>query len=173
MSLQGAMPLITESGAADRVRRSVDELDNTIRDIRSAIYTLQSREDPDLAGVQGRIVEIIEEMTGALGFAPSLRIEGQLDTQVPAEMTEDMLAALREALSNVARHASATLAEVTCQADSDLVVIVRDDGTGLRTSDRWSGLANLTQRAGELGGRLTVTPAPGVGTRLEWRVPLP
>lgn len=174
MSLQGAMPLVAEPGAADRVRRSIDELDNTIRDIRSTIYSLQSRESAaELPGVQGRIVEVIEEMTAALGFAPALRIEGQLDTQVPAEMAEDMLAALREALSNVARHAGATLAEVTCQAGSDLVVIVRDDGTGLRRSDRWSGLANLTRRADELGGRLTVAPAPGAGTRLEWRVPLP
>jgi signal transduction histidine kinase len=173
MSLQGAMPLVTEPGAADRVRRSIDELDNTIRDIRSAIYTLQSRDETELPGVQGRIVEVIEEMTAALGFAPALRIEGQLEAQVPPEMADDMLAALREALSNVARHAGASLAEVTCQAGSDLVVIVRDDGSGLGGAARWSGLANLTRRAAELGGQLAVTPAPGAGTRLEWRVPLP
>ncbi|HEU5418500.1 MAG TPA: GAF domain-containing protein [Streptosporangiaceae bacterium] len=172
MSLQGAMPLIPEPRAADRVRRSVDELDNTIRDIRAAIYTLQSRDDAELPGLQGRIVEVIEEMTAALGFAPALRIEGQLESQVPPEMAGDMLAALREALSNVARHADASMAEVTCQAGTDLVVIVRDNGAGLHAAGRWSGLANLNRRAAELGGRLTVSPAPGTGTRVEWRVPL-
>jgi signal transduction histidine kinase len=173
MSLQGITPLVAEPGAADRVRRAIDELDNTIRDIRSAIYTLQSREEPEQPGVQARIVEVAEEMTAALGFPPWLRIDGQLDAQVPAEMGEDMLAALREALSNVARHASAGMAEVTVQAGADLVVVVRDDGTGMTGAARWSGLVNLARRAAELGGSLSVAPAPGGGTRLEWRVPLP
>jgi signal transduction histidine kinase len=173
MSLQGAMPLVPDPGPADRVRRAIDELDDTIRDIRSAIYTLQSREEPELPGVQARIVAVVEEMTAALGFAPSLRIDGQLDAQVPAEMAEDMLAALREALSNVARHAGASVADVTVQAGPDLVVVIHDDGAGLTGAGQWSGLANLTSRAAELGGSLLVAPAAGAGTRVEWRVPLP
>jgi signal transduction histidine kinase len=183
MSLQGATPLVSDPGAADRIRRAVDELDDTIRDIRSAIYTLQSRDEPEQPGVRARIVAVAEEMTAALGFAPSLRMDGRLDARVPPEIAEDMLVALREALSNAARHAHASLVEVTFEVDCDLGVIVRDNGAGMRPAADWSGLANLTERAAELGGSLSVTSATSAdgggtsadegGTRLEWRIPLP
>jgi signal transduction histidine kinase len=176
MSLQGATPLVSDPGAADRIRRAVDELDDTIRDIRSAIYTLQSRDEPEQPGVRARIVAVAEEMTAALGFAPSLRMDGRLDARVPPEIAEDMLVALREALSNAARHAHASLVEVIFEVDCDLGVIVRDNGAGMRPAADWSGLANLTERAAELGGSLSVTSvtsADGGGTRLEWRIPLP
>jgi signal transduction histidine kinase len=172
MSLQGATPLASDPEVADRIRRAVDELDDTIRDIRSAIYTLQSRDEAEQPGLRARIVAVAEEMTAALGFAPSLRIDGALDSRVPAEIAEDMLVAVREALSNVARHARASLVEVTFDVGCDLLVVVQDDGGGIRTASRWSGLANLTDRAEELGGSLSVAPAAGGGTRLEWRVPL-
>jgi signal transduction histidine kinase len=173
MSLQGATPLVSEPGAADRIRRAVDELDDTIRDIRSAIYTLQSRDEAEQPGMRARIVAVTEEMTPALGFAPSLRVDGLVDSRVPAQIAEDMLVALREALSNAARHAHASLVEVTFEADLDLSVVVRDNGAGIGPAVTWSGLANLTDRAAELGGSLSVTPADGGGTRLEWRIPLP
>jgi signal transduction histidine kinase len=173
MSLQGATPLVSEPGAADRIRRAVDELDDTIRDIRSAIYTLQSRDEAEQPGVRARIVAVTEEMTAALGFAPSLRVDGLVDSRVPAGVAEDMLVALREALSNAARHARASLVEVIFEADRDLSVVVRDNGTGIRPAAIWSGLANLTERAAELGGSLSVSPADGGGTRLDWRIPLP
>jgi signal transduction histidine kinase len=183
MSLQGVMPLMSDPGAADRVRRAVDELDDTIRAIRSAIYTLQTRDGPELPGVRARIVTVAEEVTAALGFAPSLRIDGLLDSQVPGEIAEDMLAALREALSNAAKHSGASLVDVTFEVGRDLVVVVLDNGAGISgagsdsagigSAGRWSGLANLTERAAELGGSLSVTTADGGGTRLEWRVPLP
>jgi signal transduction histidine kinase len=173
MSLQGATPLVSDPGAADRIRRAVDELDDTIRDIRSAIYTLQSRDEPEQPGVRARIVAVTEEMTAALGFAPSLRVDGLVDSRVPAEIAEDMLVALREALSNAARHAHASQVDVTFEAHLDLSVVVRDNGAGIRPEAVWSGLSNLTKRASELGGSLSVTPADGGGTRLEWRIPLP
>jgi signal transduction histidine kinase len=172
MSLQGATPLVSDPKVADRIRRAVDELDDTIRDIRSAIYTLQSRDEAEQPGLRARIVAVAEEMTAALGFAPSLRIDGRLDARVPAAIAEDMLVAVREALSNVARHAHASLVEVSFDVGCDLVVVVRDDGAGIRTANHWSGLANLTERAKELGGSLSIAPTAQGGTRLEWRVPL-
>ena len=85
----------------------MDELDETIRDIRAAIFRLQDRaEAGQPPGVQARIAAIAEEMTRALGFAPWLRMDGRLDARVPAGVAEEMLAVLREALSNVARHAA-------------------------------------------------------------------
>ena len=173
MSLQGATALIAEPEAEHRVHQAVDALDDTIKDIRSAIFTLQSRGPAELTSVRSRIAAIAEEMTGLLGFAPSLRMDGRLDSHVPGEIAEHMLVALREALSNVARHAGATRVHVDIGAGADLVLQVRDDGTGIKATTRRSGLANLSERAGQLGGTLRTSRAGGGGTELEWRVPLP
>jgi signal transduction histidine kinase len=172
MSLQGALPLMMAPAAVDRVRRAVEDLDETIRDIRAAIFTLQSREEPDSPGVRARIVAVADSMAGSLGFAPALRLDGALDLRVPAGMAGDLLVTLREALSNVARHARATMVEVTVEAGTDLVAVVADNGVGLSGMGRWSGLSDLTLRAAALGGTLRLRPADGGGARLEWRVPL-
>jgi signal transduction histidine kinase len=173
MSLQGAASLIPGAEAAERVQRAVDDLDDTIRDIRSAIFRLQDRGDPDLPGVQARSVAVAEEMSAGLGFAPWLRMDGRLDSRVPGDVAEELLAALREALSNVARHAAASQVDVTVEAGSLLVLAVRDNGVGIGEPGPRSGLANLAQRAGQLGGTLRLTAAPGGGTELTWSVPLP
>ncbi len=175
MSLEGALPLVHDAGAADRVGRAVDELDGTIQDIRAAIYTLQSR-DQDGAGqpdLQARITAVAEDMTPALGFAPWLRIDGPVDARVPPDIAEDVLAVIREGLSNAARHARASHVDVVVMTSADLSVVVQDDGIGIPPGQRWSGLANLTDRAAELGGSLGVSPGETGGTRLVWRVPLP
>jgi signal transduction histidine kinase len=173
MSLQGSLPLITRPDVEDRVSSAVDALDETIREIRSAIFSLQSDGDVKRHGLRARILEVVEEMTVPLGFAPSLRLVGPLDEDVPGGAGEQMLIALREALSNAARHAAASSVDVTVDCGSDLVLRVRDNGRGLGGSIRRSGLANLAQRASVLGGRLRVGPAEGGGTDLEWRVALP
>ena len=173
MSLQGATALITDPELEHRVHQAVDALDETIKDIRSAIFTLQSRGPAELPGVRSRIAAIVAEMTDLLGFAPSLRMDGRLDSHVPGKIAEHMLVALREALSNVARHAGATRVYVDIEAGAELVLLVRDDGTGIKPTARRSGLANLSERAGQLGGTLQTGSAAGGGTELEWRVPLP
>jgi len=172
MSLQGLTGLIAEQETRNRVHQAVDALDETIKDIRSAIFTLQSR-GTQLPGVRSRIAAIVEEMTEPLGFAPSLRMGGHLDARVPGEMVNHMAVALREALSNAARHAGANRVDVEVRAGSDLVLVVRDNGAGMKPTRRRSGLANLAERAAELGGELRTGPADGGGTELEWRVPLP
>jgi len=172
MSLQGAVPLIVRPEVADRVSSAVDALDETIREIRSAIFSLQSHSDMKQNGLRAKILEVVEEMTAPLGFAPSLRLVGPLDEDVPGEIGEQLLGALREALSNAARHAGASSVDVTVACGSDLVLRVRDNGRGLGKSTRRSGLAKLAERARGLGGRLRVGRAKGGGTDLEWRVAL-
>ena len=172
MSLQGAMPLISRPEAADRVSRAVDALDDTIGDIRSAIFALQARHDVKHASLRERILEVTDEMTGLLGFAPSLSLTGDLGEHVPEEIAAHMLGALRESLSNAARHAGASRVEVIVDGEADLVLVVRDDGVGLRDITRRSGLANLADRAEQLGGTLKVGSADGGGTELLWQVPL-
>ena len=177
MSLEGTMPMITRPEVASRITNAVDAMDETIKDIRATIFALQARDnatDPDL---RGDIVALVEEMAGMLGFAPSLRLGAGLGAQVDSEVGEQVLATLREALSNAARHASASQVDVTVDVDPDgmLAVQVTDDGIGIPAEGRRSGLRNLATRAEKLGGALRLTPAdPGAarpGTRLEWRVP--
>jgi len=172
MSLQGALPLITRPDAADRISSAVDALDETIGEIRSAIFSLQSHGDVKRHGLRAKILEVVEEMTAPLGFAPSLRLVGPLDEDVPGEVGDQLLTALREALSNAARHAGASSVDVTVDCTADLVLTVRDNGKGLGSSTRRSGLANLAERASALGGSLRAGPAEGGGTDLEWQVAL-
>jgi len=153
-------------------------MDETIKDIRATIFALQARDSAGGPDLRGDMVALVEEMTGMLGFAPSLRLGAGLGAQVGSEVAEQVLATLREAMSNAARHASASQVDVTVDVDPDgmLAVQVTDDGTGIPAEGRRSGLRNLARRAEKLGGELRLTPAgPGAdrpGTRLEWRVPL-
>ena len=112
----------------------------------------------------------------SLGFDPVVRFDGPIDTGVDDDVGEHVLAVLREALSNVARHAEATSVEVRVTArDGLLTVTVEDDGRGLTEHGPGGrGLANMQVRADELGGTLRVGPAPdGAGTCLTWAVPIP
>jgi signal transduction histidine kinase len=170
MSLQGTVPLITRPEVGDRVSSAVDALDETIREIRSTIFSLQSHSDAKRHGLRAKILDVVEEMTVPLGFAPSLRLVGPLDEEVTLDAGEHLLGALREALSNAARHAAASKVEVSVECGSDLVLRVRDNGKGLAGSTRRSGLANLAERASGLGGVLRIGPGANGGTELEWRV---
>ena len=178
MSLQGTMPMISRPEVAARVSRAVDDMDQTIKEIRGAIFALQARNTGSPSDPRADIVHLVEEMTAMLGFTPSLRLGAGLRTLNSEELTEQVLAVLREALSNMARHAEAGRADVTVDVGQDgvLSVLVADDGTGTPLESRRSGLRNLADRAAELGGELRLSPvqpgAPRPGTRLEWRVPV-
>lgn len=172
MKLQGAIPLIRPQAAQDRVSSVVDDLDTAIDDIRHAIFTLHSRNTEEAPSLRAQVAAVIEEMTGPVGVSASVRIDGGLDDLVPADVAEDMLRALREALSNAARHGQATAVEVAIELDGELSLLVRDNGIGMSDTSRRSGLANLAYRAEQHGGALTVGPVDSGGTELQWRVPL-
>jgi signal transduction histidine kinase len=172
MSLQGTMPLIAVPEAADRVNRAVDSLDETIGEIRSSIFALQVRHEGKLPGLRTRILSVADEMSGLLGFPPNLRLDGRLDDVVQDEVGEHLLSALREALSNAARHSGASNVDVMVRAGAELSLTVRDNGSGIKGVTRRSGLSNLEQRATKLGGSIRIAPAAGGGTELDWRVPL-
>jgi signal transduction histidine kinase len=172
MSLESLSARMGESDNRQRVSSAVDDLDETIKEIRNAIFTLHSRPAADQAGLRARILEVADQAVGVLGFAPALRMSGRLDERVPADTAEHLLGALREALSNAGRHANASKVEVTVEAGQELILLVRDNGTGMKQPGHRSGLANLAERAGLLGGTMRTRPADGGGTELEWRVPL-
>lgn len=172
MSLQGTLSMIVTPDATDRVSRAVDALDETIREIRSAIFALQARPEITVPGLRARVLAIADEMTAMLGFPPTLQLDGRLDELVPDDVAGHLLGALREALSNVARHSGASRVDVSLRAGDDVSLVVTDDGSGLKAVSRRSGLGNLEDRAIQLGGVMQVESAPGAGTTLSWRVPL-
>ena len=175
MSLEGTVPMINRPEAATRVKRAVDAMDETIKDIRLTIFALQSRGQEDEPNLREAIVSVVEEMAPSTGFTPSLRLGSKLNGKVRPEIADDMLTALREALSNAARHSQASRVDVSVDVDADgfLVVRVSDNGVGIPPEGRRSGLRNLRLRAEKLGGELRLGPADadGTGTELVWRVP--
>jgi len=102
-----------------------------------------------------------------------VQLDDRLDQEVPGEIGEHLLHALREALSNAARHGRASHVDVTVLVDGKLSLRVLDNGTGIKDTTRRSGLANLARRAEPYGGTLTVGGGSAGGTELRWEVPLP
>ncbi|MET8614780.1 MULTISPECIES: sensor histidine kinase [Streptomyces] len=174
MTLQSAGRFIEHPEASERVLRAVDDLDETIKIIRSTIFGLRAREGAAAGGLRARVVRVAGEASPVLGFAPSVRMEGLLDTDVPGEVADHVVAVLSEALTNIARHAHADRAEVLLVADGrEVRLTVRDNGVGIPDGGRRSGLRNMAERAQRLGGRLEVGEGEPGGATLEWRVPLP
>jgi signal transduction histidine kinase len=173
MQLESSMRYMTGPEASDRVQGAVSDLDKTIKEIRSTIYSLQRSDRSPSNSLRARIVELIEELTPALGFTPTLRLEGLVDTRVSRDVAENLLPALREALSNTARHAKASRADVSVVVDEDWTTLtVSDNGLGLAADGRRSGLANLEARAVSLGGTFLAHSAPEGGAEVVWRVPV-
>lgn len=171
LQLQGVRSKSVVPEVRARLDQAVEDLDTTIRDIRTTIFELQHRTK---ASLRNAVHELAGEYAEVLGFAPTVRTKGPVDTLVPAEIGEQLLAVLREGISNAARHADASQVVVEIAADADYVRLsVIDDGVGLSGDRSESGLRNARRRAYELGGTLRLGGAEPHGTTLEWQVPLP
>ena len=174
ITLMSALKIIKRPEASVRVQHAVDELDDTIRQIRSSIFALQAPTGE--GGLRTRIHAIIDAAVENLGFAPSVRLDGLLDVAVHDDIAEHVLAVLQEALSNVARHARARRVNVSVDVADDLVLRVEDDGIGIAAEGsgiagvQRGGLRNMHERARGLGGQFEITSS-GDGTVLTWRVP--
>jgi signal transduction histidine kinase len=174
MALEGALRSIQPKPAADRVRRAVDDLDATIKEIRTTIFALQSPAPEAGEGLRAAVLQAVRAAAPALGFDPHVEFVGPVDTLVPAPIGEQLLAVLREALSNTSRHAEASRVDLVVRAEpTSLELVVRDDGRGLPAGGRRSGLRNLAGRARDLGGQFEAETGDTGGTVVTWRVPLP
>jgi len=97
---------------------------------------------------------------------------GPIDTATTAELLDDLVAVLREALTNIAKHAGAHTVAIDLSATADQITLdIADDGVGLTDTSRRSGLANMRTRAEHRGGSLTITTPSGGGTQLAWTSP--
>lgn len=168
LSLQAASHLATHPTVRARVDDAVDELDRAIKDIRRAIFELHEVNAPT---AQQAILDLVADLTTPLGFHPDVSVEGSVD-RLPTDVMTDVLAVVREALSNIARHAGADRASVHVECAQELLVRVRDNGGGIADVARRSGLDNLARRAQVHGGSLEVRPRAPAGTELAWRIPL-
>jgi signal transduction histidine kinase len=170
LSLQGAARTVSDAEVAGRLERAVDDLDDTIKDIRRTIFALGSLETS--ADVQTEITRIVDRAGATMKLRPTLRFEGAVRTMVGDDLAPDLLAVLGEALSNASRHAEASHVDVLVSArDGDVVAQVTDDGQGFPQEVAESGLRNMRERAVRRGGTFSISSAPGEGTRVTWRVP--
>lgn len=172
LRLQGAAKLAQRPEVAERILLAVDDLDLTVKHIRTAIFGLEASRRPG-GGLRQRVLALAAEAAGALGYDPRVLFDGPVDT-VPEELAAEVLAVAREALTNVARHAAASRVDVELTVDADLVLKVVDDGRGISGELRGGGrgLGNMKARADRLGGVMQVAPGPRSGTLVEWRVPI-
>jgi PAS domain S-box-containing protein len=168
LSLHAATAL-ANARLAPRLRQVCDELDDVITEIRTTIFGLEHRHTGD--GFRGAVLDLATGAAPTLGHEPVVRFDGAVD-DVPRHIAEHAVAVLREAFANVARHAHATATTVEVSAGDHLAVTVADNGVGLATTTRISGLRNLRSRATALGGHLDLRTRPHGGTRLTWTVPL-
>ena len=169
LGLQAVMP---ESGPAeDTIGRIVDELDDVIKQVRSTIFQLR----PNKGGLRSAILDVVGEARSSLGFEPHVAFDGPIDNLSTQDLLNDVTAVVREGLTNVAKHAEATRTEVAVEVrGGELHVLISDNGRGMGTVTRASGLGNMRTRAEARSGALVVrAPSEGAGTSLEWRVPLP
>jgi signal transduction histidine kinase len=173
LSLQAAAGVAADADLRTRLTTAVSDLDETIRQVRTSIFAL----DPPPAaqgGLRMQVLDLCSEATRSLDFDPEVRFAGPVDLAT-GRVGVEALASLREALSNVARHAHASRAEVTITASAEhLQVLVLDDGIGRPQSATGvgRGLSNMAERAEMLGGSFSISARPQGGTCVEWRVPL-
>ena len=167
MRLQGHAAR-TDPATAERVNGYADTVDEIIKKIRTSIFGLhQPRAAP--AGLPARVMEIIEEHTAQLGFTPGIRFAGPLDPSPDEALAHDILAVTREALSNCARHAHATALTISLVLQDGLITLdITDNGRGLGTAARSSGLSSMRRRAESNGGTFQLTTPVHGGTHLAW-----
>jgi signal transduction histidine kinase len=169
LQLQTAAQIAGRPEVAGRVNAAVDDLDATIRDIRTAIFELRT---PAASELRAEIRDTVAAAAASLGFRPVLTMAGPIDSAVPDAVRPDLLAVLREALSNVVRHAHASSVDVGLDASGGrLTLTVRDDGVGVTAAER-GGLVNMRERAARRAGTFEIVSAEPTGTILTWTVPL-
>jgi signal transduction histidine kinase len=170
LQLQGVASVAGDSDIGTRLGLAVDDLDLTIKAIRGTIFELQHRQFDSL---RAEIRGLVRDYLPVLGFAPTVVTSGPVDTAVPAQVRAQLLPVLREAVSNVARHAHADQAKIEVRVSAtELRLSVSDNGVGLAEDRSESGLRNVRRRAGQLGGWVELTSNATRGTTLVWRVPI-
>ena len=157
---------------AEVIERHIAEIDAAIADIRTAVFTLNTSHHPTSA--RHRLLDVVTDLTPNLAARPRLRFAGPIDLVLTGALADDVIAVVRETLTNVSRHARARTALVDIAVtENEVTVIVDDDGVGVNTAaTRSSGIASLAERARGHGGTFALEARQTGGTRARWNVPL-
>ena len=172
LSLQGTARLVERPEAVMRIGEAIDKLDDTIRELRKAIFDIELTINKQ--GLHPKVLDLVHELRPVLGLHPQVSFTGPVDTKVTGLLAEEILAVLREALTNVGKHAHTSQVVITVAAGDELRLVVADDGDGMdATVDAPGlGLKNIRQRAERLGGAVELGRSREGGTRLTWHVPI-
>ncbi len=168
MSLQSTVNIIEDEISRDHLIEIIDNIDDTISDIRKTIFSLGNKETT----FKSMLIETVNNISPALGFKPKINLQGHVDILVNQQLGEHLLAVLKESLSNILRHAKATEAKVNLHVANTVTLIVEDNGKGLANAERKGfGLSNMEERAKLLGGSFTLSTSDLGGLMLNWSVP--
>jgi signal transduction histidine kinase len=173
LSLQGTTRMVERPEAVLRIAEAIDKIDETIRQLRKAIFDIELTINKE--GLHPKVLDLLHELRPVLDVPPQVALSGPVDRLVTGQLVDEVLAVLREALTNVGKHAQATQVIVTVAAGDELRLVVADDGIGVSAAAEGSGglgLKNMRQRAERLGGGMEIGTSREGGTRLTWHVPL-
>ncbi|HYI32707.1 MAG TPA: GAF domain-containing protein [Glaciibacter sp.] len=168
---------LSSEPAAERIHEAVARLDSSISQIRTVIFALSEPTGQALEGVRHTIIDVANDLAPGLAAIPQVTFSGPVDLLITGDLARDVIAVVRESLTNAAKHASAGRIWVSVRvADGGVVVDVVDDGIGIDARTRRSGIANMTERAEIRGGTLELNPdqhagQPLSGTHVRWSVP--
>ncbi|MFF2549526.1 GAF domain-containing protein [Nocardia sp. NPDC058058] len=172
LAIQGTAQRIRSTEIRDRLSRSLDDLQSIVQDIRESIFDLHGA-GTGQAPLHQRLYDVVTEMTAETTLRTTVHVSGPLSV-LPTALADDVESVLREALSNVVRHAGAASVAIMLTVADDAAIEIIDDGAGLaHNSGRRSGLANLEVRAHRRGGNFELGSGGSGGTRLFWSAPLP
>jgi signal transduction histidine kinase len=172
LGLQSVVGSATGHVAA-RISAQIDAIDVTIRQIRQTIFELSAAPNASSYSQKQRFNQLVRTILEGEGIDSSLDFRGPVDTLIDSDLGEEVSAVLREALSNVVRHAEASRVDITVAVSpTEVRVVVTDNGRGLGEIGRRSGLDNLAHRAAVLGGRFTTAARAPSGTTIDWAVPV-
>ncbi|MGA8296703.1 MAG: GAF domain-containing sensor histidine kinase [Acidimicrobiales bacterium] len=174
LSLQSTAQRVAVPEVQQAIQVAVEDLDDTIRQVRTAIFALEPIPQ-GRRSVRARVLDLAAESVRSLGFEPSVTVAGPIDTEVSEHVATNVLAVLREGLTNVARHAHASQVSIDLRVENyRLMLVITDDGIGIGTSagPARRGLANMQERAAALGGTFSASDASPSGTEVRFEVPL-
>jgi len=173
MTVQGVSAGLAGGPDSDLLENVVDHIDEAIRQIRTSIFQLRPHA-LSTHGIRAAVLSVVAEITPSIGFDPMVRFDGPVDAVGDEPLAADVIAVVRELLSNAAKHAHASAIHLAVRASTSVFTIdVVDDGRGLGSSSRSSGLENLRQRAEARAGSFVIeSRADGTGTAANWTIPV-
>lgn len=174
LSLQSMASNPTVDLNRERLTKTIADVDDTIRQVRTSIFELGS--DGMGQGARDQVLALLRELRPVVGSEITASFDGPIDTALPDAVRENLVAVIREAVTNVGRHAGASATSVAIDlSDGCCRLVVTDNGCGFSPTEQVSGglgLGNLRRRAEKLHGQLTIEHPDAGGTELIWRVPL-